>query len=178
MDGELLAAAMPEGFELPAEFRELCKWVARHGYPISGYFELRTHSDDTIRDWFGSQKPLGHLAQFGAGSDGSLYCLWRCEDDRMPIVHLGSEGDHCIVLASTPLDFLRLLAIGYDEIGFADLTAPPSVQDAGETVNPEFQKWVETRFLTTIPSTGVEIVDPAQARERNFQKWIQEQYEF
>ena len=172
MNRDSLAASFPEGIELPSEFRVLCDWVSENGYPISGYFELREHDDETIRLWFGSDAAVGSLAQFGAGPDGSLYCLWRSCDGRLPIVHMGSEGQDNFVLASTPTDFLRLLAIGYDEIGYADLDAPPFVEDAGQTINPLFQQWVTETFDVSIPQSGSEITDPAQASHDDFQKWI------
>ena len=92
MDANHLAQSFPPSIPLPRELRSLCDWVRDNGYPISGYFELREHDDETLRCWFGSDKAIGQLAQFGAGPDGSLYCIWRQEDGRMPIVHMGSEG--------------------------------------------------------------------------------------
>ena len=140
-----------------------------NGYPISGYFELSSHEDETIRLWFGSDKAVGHLAQFGSGPDGSLYCIWRQEDGRTPFVHMGSEGQNNIVLASDALGFLRLLAVGYDEIGFVDLSSPPENK---EEVNPAFQTWVTSTFNVTIPLTGQEITRPAQETHDDFEKWI------
>jgi hypothetical protein len=173
MDAQSLAESFPPGFELPPEFRSLCTWVEVNGYPISGYFELCEHDDETIRCWFGSDAAVGELAQFGSGPDGSLYCLWRCSDGRAPIVHMGSEGENNIVLASSPVDFLRLLAVGYDEIGFADLDAPPVEDEDDPTVNVIFQRWVAGTFNTTVPKTGSEIVAPAQASHDDFQSWLE-----
>jgi hypothetical protein len=172
MDANALAASFPQGIELPNEFRALCDWVAAHGYRISGYFKLRKHSDKTIRLWFGSDAAVGHLAQFGSGPDGSLYCIWRCNDGRHPIVHMGSEGQNNFVLASSPVDFLRLLAIGYDEIGFADLDRPPDAEDGQDYTNPAFQAWVATTFGVTIPKVGAEITRQAQSAHDDFQGWI------
>ena len=77
------------------------------------------------------------------------------------------------MLASSPVDFLRLLAIGYDEIGFADLDAPPIQDEDDPTVNLTFQRWVSDTFNTTIPRAGSEIVAPAQNSHDNFQSWIE-----
>jgi hypothetical protein len=172
MDANSLSKSFPAGIELPSAFRALCDWVAKNGYPISGYFELREHDDETIRCWFGCDAAVGDLAQFGAGADGSLYCLWRCPDGRTPIVHMGSEGDNNFVLAATPVDFLRLLAVGYDEIGFADFDAPPPVGTGESSVNRSLQQWVEDSFGVTVPQTGSEITRDAQASHDDFQAWI------
>ena len=86
----------------------------------------------------------------------------------MPIVQMGSEGQNNFVLASDAVGFLRLLAIGYDEIGFADLLSPPD----GDEVNPAFQEWVSKTFKVSIPETGNEITRHAQEAHDDFQKWI------
>ena len=174
MNAETLAKSFPAEIELPDAFRALCDWVTENGYPISGYFELRAHDDDTIRCWFGSDKAVGDLAQFGAGADGSLYCLWRCPDGTLPVVHLDSGGENNYILASTPREFLRLLAIGYDELGSADLTSPPIDDEADPAINPNFQRWVSQRFATSIPPTGAEITESARAGHDGLQAWINE----
>jgi len=168
MDADKLAASLPQAIPIPAELRRLCDWLEEHGYPVSGGFEIREHDDETIRCWFGTDKAVGSLGQFGAGPDGSLYCVWRDPNGKSPIVHMGSEGQNNFVLASNAIDFLRLLAIGYDEIGFDDLSNPPSTDDA----NPAFQDWVSSTFTVSIPRIGIEITEPAQASHSDFQKWI------
>lgn len=168
MDADALAKSFPASISLPDEFRSLCDWVAANGYPISGFFELREHDDETIRLWFGSEKAIGHLAQFGSGPDGSLYCIWRQEDGRSPFVHMGSEGQNNFVFATDALDFLGLLAIGYDELGFDDLSSPP----AGERVSRRFQSWVSSTFNDSIPRTGCEITERAQRAHDDFQEWV------
>lgn len=168
MTAEEFARSFPSSIPLPNELLALCHWYQRNGTPISGYFRLCQHEDQTIRFWFGSEKAIGSLGIFGATPDGSLYCVWRQDDGRTPIVHLGSEGEGNFVLASNTLDFLRLLAIGYDEIGFADLSSPPD----GEDVNPAFQAWVTDTFNVSIPEVGAEITRPAQDVHNDFQDWI------
>lgn len=175
MDADALAASFPPKIELPQEIRALCAWVATNGYPISGYFELRAHEDETLRCWFGNEKAIGQLAQFGAGADGSLYCVWRRPDGSTPIVHLGSEGDALLVLAPTALEFLRLLAIGYGELGYAELDKPATEEEeAAEQIHPKFQQWVRDTFGVSVPETGVEIVAPGSAAHAIFAAWVDE----
>ena len=174
MDADALASTFPSAIQLPEEIRALCEWTTTNGYPISGYFELREHDDATLRCWFGSEAAIGSLAQFGAGADGSLYCVWRSPDGSEPIVHLGSEGDAIYVLAPTPIEFLRLLAIGYDEIGFADIASPPTEEDRQENVNPVFQSWVAETYGVTIPANGAQIVQPDADKHAELQSWINE----
>ena len=172
MDSDAIPDSFPKTIPCPAEVRALCDWNARHQYPISGYFELCAHDDETLRCWFGTDRAIDDLAQFGSGGDGSLYCVWRAADGSFPVVHLGSEGDAIYVLAPTALDFLRLLAIGYGEIGFADLASPPSEEDRAESVNPSFQRWVNETYGIEIPSLGDEIVQLNSAKHAKLQAWI------
>ncbi|HVT82859.1 MAG TPA: hypothetical protein VHM90_19630, partial [Phycisphaerae bacterium] len=52
------------------------------------------------------------------GGEGSMAALWLGDDGVQRIVHLGSGSGSTMVcvLTEDPVDFLRLLAIGYDEI--------------------------------------------------------------
>lgn len=104
----------PENINFPEELSMLCDWdSSKDGHVLSGGFELRADEGDTMFYYFGGRQADDCLAQFGAGPDGSLYCIWKQDDGRQPIVHLGSEGDSLMVLASDMREFLALLAVGY-----------------------------------------------------------------
>ena len=118
----------PPSIRFPEELGLLCDWTEQNGYPVSGSFELRADDGEAIYWWFRSHAADDRLAQFGAGADGSLYCVWKQADGREPIVHLGSEGDALMVLAGSIQEFITLLAVGDGEIGFEDLPAPPVSQ--------------------------------------------------
>ena len=100
--------------------------------------------------------------------------VWHAPDGTFPVVHLGSEGDAIYVLAPSPLDFLRLLAIGYHEIGFADLASPPTEEEREESVNPAFQSWVTEIRKGSLPETGAEIVESDASKHAALQEWINE----
>ena len=53
-----------------------------------------------------------------SGGDGSECALWLDDEGRTQIVHIGSGSGSVMtcILVKNALDFLRLLAIGYDEI--------------------------------------------------------------
>jgi hypothetical protein len=156
--------AFPRTIAIPDALLRLRDWLDIHGYPISGYFELRNHDPNAIKYWFGADTALDRLAMFGAGPDGSPYCIWLQDDGRTPIVHMGSEGVNNFVLAPDFIQFLRLLAVGYDEIGFDILSQPP----AAEGVNPAFQGWVREAFSVEVPPIGLQITEPAQRTHDNF----------
>ncbi|MGE0786112.1 MAG: SMI1/KNR4 family protein [Sandaracinaceae bacterium] len=96
------------------------------------------------------------------GGDGSQAAFWLDDEGTQHIVHLGSGSGSMMacVLANSDIDFLRLLAIGYDEICWSDeLDRPPNA--AGELhvePNEPFREWVCTTFGVDIPTLGVEII--------------------
>lgn len=165
---EELQKTFPSGISIPDALAQLCAWHEANGYPISGYFELRADTYEAIRHWFGNDSVVDRFGVFGAGPDGSLFAIWRQADGRQPIAHLGSEGVNNFVLASDFVSFLRLLAVGYGEIGFDDLSQPTT-----EPPNEPFQRWVSDTFSVSIPSTGAEITEPARAAHDDFDQWIQ-----
>jgi len=87
------------------------------------------------------------------------------------------------VLADTAIDFLRLLAIGYDEISRDEhFASSPNVDcDADEPrvhPNRQFQEWVATTFSVDIPRTALEIIKhPAQMGDVDspdvFCRWVE-----
>ena len=107
-----------------------------------------------------------------SGGDGSECALWLDDEGRTQIVHIGSGSGSVMtcILASNGLDFLRLLAIGYDEICWDDiLSLPPNSNKEELQVEPNlpFQEWVMHTFHTTIPKVGTEIVTPVDMGEED-----------
>jgi hypothetical protein len=88
--------------------------------------------------------------------------LWLDPDRVTRIVHLGSGSGSLLtcVLADNGLDFLRLLAIGYEEICWnEEFAAPPQpCEPHGDTVNGPYRDWLHATFGVTIPATALEIV--------------------
>ena len=100
-----------------------------------------------------------------SGADGSECALWLDDDGRTQIVHIGSGSGSMMtcILVKNALDFLRLLAIGYDEICWdEDYPLPPNSNKDNTFVHPntQYQEWVQNMFHTTIPAIGLEVVTP------------------
>ena len=107
-----------------------------------------------------------------SGADGSECALWLDDEGRTQIVHIGSGSGSMMtcILVKNALDFLRLLAIGYDEICWDDmLSLPPNSNKEELQVEPNllFQEWVIHTFHTTIPKVGTEIVTPVDMGEED-----------
>ncbi|NEX94118.1 SMI1/KNR4 family protein [Caulobacter sp. 17J65-9] len=135
------------------------------GRPGGTDIEFAAEGNVNLRYWFRSEDPdlMNRLCVFAkTGGDGSMAAFWLADDGTQKIVHLGSgSGSTTVcVLADDPVDFLRLLAIGYDEICWGDeLSEPPNA--SGEFIvqpNRAFAAWVAETFKVTIPERGTDIV--------------------
>ena len=116
-----------------------------------------------------------------SGADGSECALWLDDEGHTQIVHIGSGSGSMMtcILVKNALDFLRLLAIGYDEICWdEDYPFPPNSNKDNTFVHPntQYQEWVQNTFHTTIPKIGLEVVTPHSMAENPitdpFLKWF------
>ena len=121
-----------------------------------------------------------------SGADGSECALWLDDEGRTQIVHIGSGSGSIMtcILVKNVLDFLRLLAIGYDEICWdEDYPFPPNSNKDNTFVHPntQYQEWVQNTFHTTIPKIGLEVVTPHNMNDEPitdpFLKWFLEMTE-
>ena len=198
-------ARVPYGFDFLEPLRQLFEWVEKQGYVVMGRdgelygslcggdrvgtaVELRGYTAEQTtsytRSWFGdvTGNPATRLWPFAqTGGEGSMAALWLDDDRQTRIVHLGSGSGSMLtcVLAENGLDFLRLLAIGYEEICWnEEFAAPPQPWDEdGDTVNAPYRDWLQRAYGVTIPATGLEIVpEPVEmgvlATRDPFCRWV------
>lgn len=179
-----LQSVLPDGMSIPKEIEMLYEYIEENGYyidrknirygflcpednPSGTNITFRIDDDDTLKyfipSYFGDgsadatevKKRVCIFAR--SGKDGSLCALWLNEQNETKIVHLGTGSGSMLygVIAENAVDFLRLIAIGYDEICWeSELKAPPR----NTAPNIQFQNWVRTNFNVEIPQTGAEIV--------------------
>ena len=121
-----------------------------------------------------------------SGADGSECALWLDDEGHTQIVHIGSGSGSMMtcILVKNALDFLRLLAIGYDEIcWYEDYPFPPNSNKDNTFVYPntQYQEWIQNTFHTTIPKIGLEVVTPHNMNDEPitdpFLKWFLEMTE-
>ena len=135
--------------------------------------EFHITGNESLKYWFGDggnerKEITSRLCVFAqSGGDGSMCALWKDDNGNTQIVHMGSGSGSilCCVLADDAVDFLRLLAIGYDEICWDECFPYPPNHNTEFFVKPniEFQNWVKETFNVTIPQTALEVVKhPAQ----------------
>ncbi|MCI0703468.1 MAG: hypothetical protein L0241_20505 [Planctomycetia bacterium] len=173
----MLASAMkkgfPKGVTLPAELRALCDFADEQDGEVSGLFEFQTEGQTFALAWFNREpEPAKQFAVFGYGPDGSLYALWLhdgLKSDKAPVVMLDSECQDSKVIARDFREFLRLLAIGYDEPGRYPTLEPENPKSAAK-----LRKWLKAEYGLVPPKTGDEIVTEAQGQHPDLMAWIRE----
>ena len=141
---------------------------------------------ENLKYWFGKEdKELEQrLCVFAqSGGEGSECALWLSDSGETKIIHMGSGSGSILtcVLADNMVDFIKLLAIGYDEICWdEDYPYPPNERPGADMLvkpNTEFQDWVRQTFKVEIPRTALDIVKyPArmddESSEDEFFNWI------
>lgn len=202
---QAMADRMPATMTLPDEFRVLFEWMETNSlFMPSGAYPgdrlgllgtqdqvqsdkvtailFRVATPEQAREhghaWFGDVIPNieDRLVPFArTGGDGSHVAFWLDDHGRRQIVHLGSEGLVCL-LGRTPLDFLRALAIGYEEIS-GDCLDAPDAPPAGAGRNAAYRAWLVERYGVTIPATASEIFGEipdvcADASDDPFWRWV------
>lgn len=136
-----------------------------HGRPGGTRIGFAAEGNVNLSYWFGTSDPevMNRFCVFAqSGSDGSMAAFWLADDGTQKIVHLGSGSGSLTlcILADDPVDFLRLLAIGYDEICWGDEFSKPPNASGEFIVEPNllFRDWVVGTFDVTIPTRAIEIV--------------------
>lgn len=125
---DLLTPRLPEGFTVPEPLDSAWSWMEQQGWVVdgpNGYFvtpypgprQLGAvfSAQESLDGWFEPGDPgfdqLVPIAQISG--DGGTGAVW-IDGDQVRFVALGSDGD-AYLLADSPVDFLRLIAVGYHE---------------------------------------------------------------
>lgn len=173
------------GFLYPEkELKESWTETGRNG---GTQIEFAAGGTENLKYWFGgedNEELKSRLCVFAqSGAEGSECALWLNDNNELKVVHMGSGSGSILscVLADNMTDFIRLLAIGYDEICWDEnFPYPPNENDDEFIVKPniEFQEWVKKTFNVKIPDIGLEVVKyPATMNDKNsedeFFNWYQ-----
>ena len=169
---ERLVERLAPGTELPAPLRralsvmEAQRWGGTDAdddpfvTPYEGEFRLGavfsgTRSTD---GWLDPAAPDAWRLLPLAETDGSggFAALWFAPSGDSRSVLLSSEGGAPQRLADDPVDFLRLIAIGYDELTPWVWDEPVSVDEDDEdtaAAHAPFRAWVEEEFDVEVPES-------------------------
>ncbi|WP_394391227.1 hypothetical protein [Shewanella woodyi] len=175
-----IESSLPEKIVLPVEIRKLLDWLENIGMvkdfdgnlmgSLPGTHDRKTEVEfyaehDTHLWWCFdgadiNEKEISERVFIFArtGCDGSSAAFWLGEDGVQRIVHIGSGSgsDMICVLASEPIDFIKLLAIGYEEICWGE-EYENSPSNSAE-MNRDFKEWVKESFNVSVPSKGSELI--------------------
>lgn len=193
---DLTLSRVPPGIKVPEPIRMLIEWVDDSGFvtrgddgdlygSLSATWPLGPGTNVVLRgsppeeaDLVAAWGPISRDTVWPfcrTGGDGSQAALWKAPDGRTLVVHLGSGSGSILtcVLGNDPVDFLRLLAIGYDEICWnKDWHLSPELAPDHEGINEPYRRWVETTFRTTIPTTALELIPaPAEMGDTSDDAW-------
>ncbi|KAA8997753.1 hypothetical protein FJU30_18530 [Affinibrenneria salicis] len=199
-----LLAVIPAAMPLPARLNDFYQWIEEHGrverygeslsgrlsddWSVGSDIEFCVSGNPGLHYWFNKpalsdeiRRRLAIIAN--SGGDGSMIGLWLDDAGRSRFVHLGSGSGStlCCVLADDLADFLRLVAIGYSELGFeGDFSAVPEADEEFQPVNRAFCQWVVATFGGEIPATGKTIVKyPDDMWKKDgqdpFGRWVRQQ---
>ena len=212
---DALASAFPESNPLPPLLLQTlrfledqgCVRTARNGEPYMTVYPDQADGERAIMAfglpdpqdsarWTGSEDPAVNerlVIFLRTGGDGSHAGLWRDDEGRQRIVHLGSGSGSVMlcVLAWTVEDLLRLLAIGYDELCWPDHfdETPDEVRDIDDEEDDYppppfvFRDYVENTLGLEVPERASDIVREAVSMDAeastdpfwNWLKGLQEQ---
>jgi hypothetical protein len=166
----------PAGATVPPLLKRLLEFDSRIKKFYSGHFELTDSGAATAVAMFdGDKDAAAQFALFGEEVDGSGFGFWLYEGRKLedaPVVYLGSEGTGWMVLAETLEDFLRLLAIGVDDLGFAaeylafDQPEPPSESLVA------YRNWLKTECGLSQPEDPAALVSAAKRKHPDLQEWL------
>ena len=169
---ERLVERLAPGAELPAPLRRALSVMEAQGWggtdadgdpfvtPYAGELRLGAVFSGTrsTEGWLDPAAPDAWRLLPLAETDGSggIAALWFAPSGDSRFVRLGSEGGAPQRLADDPVDFLRLIAIGYDELNSWVWDEPVSVDEDSEdtaAAHAPFRAWVEDEFDVEVPQS-------------------------
>jgi hypothetical protein len=151
----------PANIPIPEGMEKFCDWYNTSQALPGGDFELFADDGEAITHWSRIPNLNSYFVQFGSTGNGSMVGIWQPEAGKQKYMHLSADEGWGTELADNFVDFLRLLAIGYETLGYfsehtiQELNKIGEHEDLNAGFNPDFKKWVETEFKTTVPTTNI-----------------------
>jgi hypothetical protein len=147
----------PEGISMPLEISMMLDYI-NDNESESQYFQIDIQfqpiNKEIIKYYFNNEELETYFGLLGTTADGSILAIWK-DNEEQRFVHFGSDGSNWLILAPNPIDFIRLIAIGYDNFDKNEILNPPQ----NSRIDKLFQSWVENIFSVEIPQSGKDIVD-------------------
>lgn len=157
---------VPDTITIAPEREQAWQWMEEQGFGSTdadgGYILTPYAGDSEYVAVFGAQPSDGWIPEGAPGHEqllmlgtvsgsGSLLALWRTDDGAQRYVVLRDMGpSSCAVIADSPVDLMRFIGIGYDELTPWSLGAEPEDEEGVEALAP-FRAWVEDTFGVSVP---------------------------
>lgn len=170
-----LQANFPPGVAVPEKLVKLLEFANRSRNWFSGHFDLEKCPYGDASAFDNDPEPAKQFVIFGRESDGSSYAYWLYDEKRIdeaPIVFIGSEGTDWGVIAETLEEFLGLLAVNSDELGFAASWGEIAETDGRVPRIDEFRKWLRQEFGIVAPTDPMAVVRNARAKHPDLQAFL------
>ncbi len=151
----------PATISIPEGMEKFCNWYEANAALPGGDFELFADDGEAITHWSRIPNLNDYFVQFGSTGNGSMVGIWQPETGKQKYMHLSADEGWGTELADNFVDFLRILAIGYETLGYfsehtiQELNKLAEHEDLHQGFNPAFKTWVETEFQTTVPTTNL-----------------------
>lgn len=176
MKASQLRKVFPPGTLMPEALTKLCKYSEEVNEVIGCDFVLTADGNAANAAFFpDNETAQNQLVVFGMDEFQSLYAYWLYNDlplEQAPIVYLNSESTANTILANTIEEFLALLALGKEEIGFVEGWEEQAEPCDGSN---EFRAWLRNEFNITPPGDVKAIVERARQAHPNFDDWVHQQ---
>lgn len=181
-----IESKLPPGKKLPDGIRKLIELQDQWNECIVSNFEM---SSADLVNWFDGDRDMGNqFVHFAQEADDSSYAMWfypELQKVEAPIVFLSGEATDFGVIANNLTDFMSLLAVGFDEIGY-ELSSLSSdeVFVTSEEVDLEklwkFRNWLKCEFDIEPAIDPAQLVLFAKASHPNLKDiiiaWQKEKY--
>ncbi len=162
---------------VPEVLLQLCEFDEAKDGSFSGDFELSDTAPDYVDAWFqGDEALTSHFIGFGIDGAQSPFALWLKDDtvtaENAPVVFLDGEFEGTRVLASNIKDFLGLLALNVDGLGYVEDWNLAAANKSTKKAPLAYRAWLKENVGIEAPADPVNAVRLARARHPDVKAWI------
>lgn len=173
MDKTSFIKNFPQGKVIPNTLWKLFEYQENNKSGYSGYFQLY----DRFGELPFSDILFPYFAFFGLDANGSRYGFWLYTDfilSDAPVIFFDFEGVRCTLIANSFVDFLSLLSLGVEELGYA-------IQEDSDWSNPQifnentlkFRHWLNTELQILPPEDPHGIISNARKAHPDLTLWLE-----
>jgi hypothetical protein len=155
----------------------LCDFDEEVDALFSGDFELADSGKDQVDSWFQGDEELSkHFLCFGHDGQLSLYALWlkdkTSKPETAPVAFLDGDFEGTRVVAANLKDFLGLLALNVDGLGYVDDWDLGAASRSTKKGPKAYREWLEKTHGMQAPADPRAVVAQARAGHPDLKAWI------